>query len=68
MAASNHSLLERAFEIADGGKADTLGAIRRQLMLEGFSYAQIDQLGGRSLAGQLAKRIKLAVAKQARTD
>lgn len=57
---SNQSFLERAFQIADSGLATTATYIRRRLAEEGYSRANISQLGLPSLAKQLLARIKAA--------
>ena len=47
--------LERAFELAEGGKCRSITDIKKQLRSEGFS---IDQITGPMLTRQLMKLVK----------
>lgn len=59
---SNHSLLERAFDLAGSGSVSSIERIRRKLVEEGYTYAEVSQLCGKGLAQQLLERVKLAAA------
>lgn len=49
--------IERAYELAEGGTCRTIGDVKRQLQIEGFSNIQ-DQLFGLSTTKALRDRCK----------
>ncbi len=53
--AMQKTLIERAFELANSGRCDTVGDIRRRLKQEGYSG---DGLTGSSILAQLRTIIK----------
>lgn len=57
------TLLERAYQLADGGQCSKLSDIKAALHAEGFTAMQINtNLQGPSVAASLAKRCKNAQA------
>jgi hypothetical protein len=57
------TLLERAYQLADGGLCFTLSDIKSALHAEGFTAMEINtNLQGTSIAGSLSKRCKNAQA------
>ena len=57
------TLLERAYQLADGGLCSTVSQIKSALHAEGFTAMQINtNLQGPSVSGSLAKRCKNAQA------
>lgn len=57
---SNHSLLQRAFDLTGCPEIKSISDIRSRLMQEGYSISQVSQLGGPSLTKQLTKLIHAA--------
>ena len=53
----NSDLIEQAFSLARGGDVQSIRDLRRRLSRAGFTYAQLDQITGTSLARELREII-----------
>lgn len=53
----NLELLERAFNIAKSGEAETVDELREKLQEDGASLIDLDQFTGRALHRQLSEKI-----------
>lgn len=60
----NKSTLERAFELARSGRYRTVSEVKRAVLAEGYSLAQLE---GRALSRQLSDLIKAKVTQSGTT-
>ena len=56
----NLELLEKAFTLAESGAVSSLNELRRKLMEDGITIADLEQFHGRALARQLCGKIALS--------